>query len=37
MGVGLRLEGMDAGERIVLTLLRNSITRDSALDRMLLQ
>ncbi|HWS18734.1 MAG TPA: hypothetical protein VN223_11990 [Candidatus Elarobacter sp.] len=39
-----RLAGMDAGERIVLTLLRNSITRDSALaacfsedDRKILQ
>jgi hypothetical protein len=39
-----RLAGMDAGERIVLTLLRNSMTRDSALaacfcedDRKLLQ
>jgi hypothetical protein len=28
----IRLAGMDAGERIVLTLLRNGVTRDSALD-----
>jgi hypothetical protein len=40
----IRLAGMDAGERIVLTLLRNGMTRDSALaacfsedDRKLLQ
>jgi hypothetical protein len=40
----IRLAGMDAGERLVLTLLRNSMTRDSALaacfsedDRKILQ